>query len=682
MISDENEPSTTSIPRRKGVTPASSASKQGKRHKRNWRRSVKRLAKKIRWQYLLILCIALLALAGVGSLALVTDANARVQGSWSELQRILTTTAGGAYSDLKTDDFDRLNFALKNLTDTLETAQNQVGVFRFLSPIRKDIGATIETLTIAREVAYGASDMLSGMQPMIYFLLQLNSNQNTSTFQSSAGARAVELLRLGQGSLLNARNHFQSADERIKSLRMEDVPSSLVLTVQELISYEAELRNANTILLNTPDLLTKAMGLDDPQTYLVLAQNSDELRPSGGYISTYGWLSMRRLKITDFDYQPTSDKSPLPPPAALANNITVPAWWIQREKPIYTAWDGSWYADFPSTAKMAAWFYDNGQNPHAPVDGVIAIDIYGFEAILQGFGSITVPGYNQVVTPANFREVVYQIRASDEPDAPHKRFLAAFYKELFKQWQSVSPENSTAVFNAVFRALREKHIMLYFTESKLNDAIDLLGWSGKQDAATDHDYLMVADTNMGSKSNRSITRQLTYDVQIQSDNAVQSRTSIEYDFPASVAMKDPGFNLKNYTDINYFNTLQVFAPVGSKITATRNLQARVNTVTMPGYVDFVTLTKVDYDGTERFQFSYTTPAIVQKFGNYWRYRLLLQKQPGTVGDSVNVQITLPKNASVIKTSPEVAATYNLGQPILEFRTQLTTDQWIQVVFSK
>ncbi len=192
------------------------------------------------------------------------------------------------------------------------------------------------------------------------------------------------------------------------------------------------------------------------------------------------------------------------------------------------------------------------------MDGVVSIDLYGFEYILQGLGSVTVPDYNEVVTPDNFRDVVYRIRESGAPDLPHKRFLAAFYKELFKEWQNVTPDKSSAVFSAIFRALREKHIMLYFKDSKLNDVVDLLGWSGKQDVALDHDYLMVADTNMGSKSDRSVIRQQTYDVQIQNDNTLQSRTSLEYDFPASVAQKDPGFNSKNYDNINYFNTLQLF----------------------------------------------------------------------------------------------------------------------------
>ena len=66
--------------------------------------------------------------------------------------------------------------------------------------------------------------------------------------------------------------------------------------------------------MGTPDLLTTALGLDNPQTYLVLSQNSDELRPSGGFLSTYGWLTISNGRVDNYDYSPSTTDSPHPPP--------------------------------------------------------------------------------------------------------------------------------------------------------------------------------------------------------------------------------------------------------------------------------------------------------------------------------------------------------------------------------
>ncbi|MBC7813249.1 MAG: hypothetical protein H7175_18975, partial [Burkholderiales bacterium] len=63
-----------------------------------------------------------------------------------------------------------------------------------------------------------------------------------------------------------------------------------------------------------------------------------------------------------------------------------------------------------------------------------------------------------------------------------------------------------------------------------------------------------------------------------------------------------------------------------------------------------------------------------------RYRLLLQKQPGMLGEVVNVQVTLPLGAQVISASPEPITSYSLDQPILEFRVDLLSDEWVEIIY--
>jgi hypothetical protein len=60
----------------------------------------------------------------------------------------------------------------------------------------------------------------------------------------------------------------------------------------------------------------------------------------------------------------------------------------------------------------------------------------------------------------------------------------------------------------------------------------------------------------------------------------------------------------------------------------------------------------------------------------------VQKQPGTLSDPVNVQLRLPPGARTVYTDPAPAASYSLDQPVLEFRLSLTSDQAIEVVFTR
>ncbi len=71
-----------------------------------------------------------------------------------------------------------------------------------------------------------------------------------------------------------------------------------------MIKYYQQLSQINRVLTNAPDFLTAALGINGDQNYLVLSENNDELRPSGGYISTYGWMTIRNGRVIELQLQP------------------------------------------------------------------------------------------------------------------------------------------------------------------------------------------------------------------------------------------------------------------------------------------------------------------------------------------------------------------------------------------
>jgi hypothetical protein len=107
-------------------------------------------------------------------------------------------------------------------------------------------------------------------------------------------------------------------------------------------------------------------------TAIVISQFSVEKEHFRSHPALYLY---RRRSSTDKVWQPASE-------------FDVPDWWIQFNEPTYAEWDGSWSADFPSSAAMAKWYYDSGGNPLSPVDGVIAMDIIGFEYVLSQLSKV------------------------------------------------------------------------------------------------------------------------------------------------------------------------------------------------------------------------------------------------------------------------------------------------------
>lgn len=643
-----------------------------------WWRALRKAIKAVNWRLLFVVTIGIVLVAVVAAIALVTDATSRVQGSLDSLNQTVSVLSQKPGTEMTLGDFDRVQAGVDDLAGNIARAEFQTRFLRPVAHLNSNLSATLNALDITSDLTLGAKDMLTGLQPALFFVVG-RSDTEAVAMQVSFGDRIVKLLQLGRGQFLSASQRFDHARAEFDRITLSDLSPDMLLNVESLRNAQSQLQNVNNLLLDSPDILTGALGLSTPQTYLILSQNSDELRPSGGYISTYGWLSVRGGRVVGYDYGATTSTSPQSPPPDTKNPYPVPAWWFKFATPMDATWDGSWTPDFTVTAEMAKWYYDNGDNPQAPVDGVISIDMIGFQYILNALGDVSVPEYNDTVTPENFRAMIYDIREHGAGEIPHKRFLATLYKHIFEKWQSITDEaTSSKLLGAVVQGLLEKHVMIYSPDEKLSHAVDMLGWSGKQDTGTGHDYLMVADANLGNKSNSSVVRQLTYDVEVKADGSLASNTTIDYDFPASIAEKDPAIDPANGMH-DYGNLLQVYLPAKSTPINSR-IPDELKIVDDGAHVLLVTRFTLPYNGVESLQFSYTVPPVIETLGPYQRYRLLVQKQPGTRSDPVSVQVKLPKDATVVNASPAPAASYNLDQPVLQFQLSLATDQWIEIVY--
>jgi hypothetical protein len=654
-----------------------------RRHRRFrlFRRFGRRL-RKVNWGLMSIALGGVLLTALIVSMALIVATRRQVDDSWQGVRRVLDGINAKPGTELTLTDFDLLQLSVTDLKNSLASAKTRTSFLRPFDFASSDLDASLQTLDVSYQLTLAAHDMLQGLEPAVFYLAGGDSSGAVAPDLAS-GRRIVELLDLGRSSFISADAHLATAQTLLDNRHLADVSPDLFVTVEELTSFHSMLADYDRLLLDSPELFTDMLGLDQTKTYLILSQNSDELRPSGGYISTYGWIKVRKGRIVDYFYGPTTDTTPRPPSKNIQVPFQIPDWWINYDVPEYAAWDGSWYADFPTTARLAAWYFDNGGNLNEPVDGVIAIDTVGFELIMRGLEPVTVLDYGETVTADNFREVIYKIRTGGAGEQEHKKFLAALYYQILTNWQSADSVESAALRRAVFQALQEKHIMVYFTNDDLNLAMDTLHWSGKQDTGIGHDYLMVADANLnGSKQNRSVTRELTYDVTVKPDGSLDNRLTVAYDYSARVAENDPGIQPGNYHNIDYFGDHQVFVPAGSQLTETNDLQRKVDVSVTDTHTSFISLFRIAYDDSDSFQYVYSTPPVVEDIGPYRRYRLLIQKQPGMISEMVNIQAILPEDASIVDVTPEPAASYRLQQPILEFRLDLTQDTWIEIDYTE
>ncbi|MBD3250921.1 DUF4012 domain-containing protein, partial [Candidatus Uhrbacteria bacterium] len=137
-------------------------------------------------------------------------------------------------------------------------------------------------------------------------------------------------------------------------------------------------------------------GYPDPSTYVVVLQNTDEIRPTGGFIGTVGTIEMDNgeLNRETFKFEdvynidnPAANRGwtePVPKP--ITDRMDVKQLFLR---------DANWSPDYPTSAERMLDFYvreielGTGVRPEMP-DGLIAINPPLFEELIRIVGPITV----------------------------------------------------------------------------------------------------------------------------------------------------------------------------------------------------------------------------------------------------------------------------------------------------
>ena len=125
--------------------------------------------------------------------------------------------------------------------------------------------------------------------------------------------------------------------------------------LEELDKYVAVSAQVFSDILPLLEIGPTFLGYPDPQTYLVLLQNSDEMRPTGGFIGTYGLMRFDTGHITGFftddvynldRFVPERTRPPTPDP--IRRYLEQPYWYLR---------DANWDPDFAASARRVLEFY-------------------------------------------------------------------------------------------------------------------------------------------------------------------------------------------------------------------------------------------------------------------------------------------------------------------------------------
>jgi hypothetical protein len=556
-----------------------------------------------------------------------------------------------------------------------------------------DVAAAPQLLDLADHLTAAGLLLLDALAPMVEAAPEGHGgaiDRLTALLPALAGARP---------QLADADARLARAEEVWDQLAGEPLSAQLAQPLDRVGGYLPALRSGVQLAALAPFLL----GAEGARTYLILAQNEDELRPTGGFISSAGLVTFDGGRITRLEFEDSYAvddlNKPYPEPPEPLRRIMLADLWLFR--------DINWSPDFPTTARAAADAYTYGRG--VVVDGVVAVDQQALQLLLAALGPVTVAATGETVTADGLIEAIRKHWAPEPGEGlteewwlQRKSFLGDLAAAMRDRLETnAGALDLPALARALHRALAGKHLLIQVWQPEVAAALSSAGWSGAVGAA-EGDFLMVVDANVGfNKASAALTRRIDYHVTLEADGGGRAEATVQYYHTAAPTRRRCVPEVRydevyaQMIDRCLWNYVRLYVPPGAQLEDWPRLVVPADQMLSgeptSGTVDIETteanttafglLFVLPTGESMALTYAYRLPAGLARrleSADSWRYALRLQKQPGTGSTPVQVTVTLPEGAAVLTSRPRADAT--TGRDLV-FHLDLIQDRDVVVTYA-
>lgn len=494
--------------------------------------------------------------------------------------------------------------------------------------------------------------------------------------------------------------YLEIANDKIKGVDIEDLPIEYQKEAQVLKEKFPQILFFANQFNQKQAIFKDLLGYHGPRKYLVLFQNNHEIRATGGFVGSYGILSVHDGNIDEFFIDGIFN-----PDGQLYTKV-IPPKPIQKISTAWSTHDANWFPNFPDSAEKIAWFYE--KTGGATVDGIITVTPTVLEKLLEFVGPIEMEEYQVTIDSDNFMKLIQkEVEVDyDKEDNKPKQVLADLAPKIFeKLFSSESLSDFPQLLSILSESLEEKHILINSENSDIQKIVSDLGWSGEV-LETPKDYLMVVNSNInGYKTDGVIDQKIEHQIEIQPDGSIFDTVTIE-------RIHNGGsleYDWWNKVNANY---MRVYVPLGSELMEasgyTREVVEPPVNYDKLGFVSDDLVSKLEDSieidqetGTEIWEengktvfgnWVYVSPQekvkVVYKYKLPFKvlpnkeiekmdnYSVLYQKQSGINTSVLNSELILNSDQEIFWQYPETIQERN---NLLEYNTNLEKDRFMGVV---
>ncbi len=467
-----------------------------------------------------------------------------------------------------------------------------------------------------------------------------------------------------------AKNNLQRAEGAIKNVNPTHIPEKYRPQLDE---YKTKLQLLTTNLDTTALLASEIPNLlgaeDKMKRYMILFQNSNEIRPTGGFIGSYAILETQNGKISsltiDDIYNPdgqidVKDVQTPKPPAVIEEMLNEEKLYIRN---------ANWNPDFNKSAETIMGLYSQVTNTQ--LDGVMAVDLNFVENILRVTGPIYLTAFSEEISADNLYErTQFHSEFNYQNGSDQKRaFLTILGSKLLESIFAISSDKMPTMFMEIDKALQERHLLIHLANSAFGAELQRQGWDGGLIGVSPEssDYLQVVNANIGgTKANYYVQNDMQYKISSKTrDGLLRAELVLSYKHTGT-DNSWPGGPYKNYVRAVVQKgsnltgaTLNVFGSgvaEGTESTA-RDIMKEIIIDKVGDYTSFEQLIEVLPQQTATLTLYYDLPQSLTITKDKAEYNLYWQKQAGTAKDSFTFGF-VPPFGMTLESNSEVRGSFD------------------------
>ncbi|MCK4540282.1 DUF4012 domain-containing protein [Candidatus Parcubacteria bacterium] len=452
--------------------------------------------------------------------------------------------------------------------------------------------------------------------------------------------RILDTLYFSESLLERIRDNLDLAFAQITKAQSNVFLSPLRNKLLETKSAVYEARQFAEKAVPLVKLLPEFLGYPEKSSFLLVLQNSDELRPTGGFIGTYGIFELENGDMVRNDTHdiyhmdmPVKDLVDVSPPEPLKKYLNAEKWYMR---------DSNWSPDWPTSAKRIEWFYktedkllppqDRINNFSGDFDGVIGITPELIIDLLKITGSVIIEGeeYNS----NNFVDLLqYRVEKSyvqlGVPSWQRKKVIGEIVKELKSRLFNLSPEALYDAGNVFFENLLKKNIVVYLHDKEKQQIILDQDWGG---AISDvkSDYVFVVDANLAAfKTDRVMNRGIEYKID-QGVNGAFAELTVNYKHNGE------GFDWRT---TRYRTYTRIYTPINSSLISVEGFNDEsIEIYSEFGKTVFAGFLSIEPGEFGRIKLRYKLNDDIYRQIKNGEYNLVFQKQPGNKVESLRIDL--------------------------------------------